>query len=107
MASTFFGLDIGVTGLFAAQTGLNTTFHNITNIETEGYTRQVVKQTAGTPYRTHSSYGMIGSGVTVKEITQIRSQYYDEKYRFNTALYGKYETRSYYMNEVQNYLTIF
>lgn len=104
MASTFFGLDIGVTGLFAAQTGLNTTFHNVTNIETEGYTRQVVKQTAGTPYRTNSGYGMIGSGVTVKEITQIRSEYYDEKYRFNTSLYGKYESRSYYMNEVQTYL---
>ncbi len=104
MASTFFGLDIGVTGLFAAQTGLNTTFHNITNIETEGYTRQVVKQTAGTPYRTNSSYGMIGSGVSVKEITQIRSQYYDEKFRFNTSLAGKYESRSYYMNEVQTYL---
>ena len=104
MASTFFGLDIGVTGLYAAQTGLNTTFHNITNIETDGYTRQVVKQQAGTPYATNSAFGMIGSGVTVKEITQIRSQYYDEKFRFNTALHGKYESRSYYMNEVQNYL---
>ena len=104
MASTFFGLDIGVTGLFAAQTGLNTTFHNITNIETEGYTRQVVTQKAGTPYSTNSSYGMIGSGVTVEEITQIRSQYYDEKFRSNTSLYGKYESRSYYMNEVQTYL---
>ena len=104
MASTFFGLDIGVTGLFVAQTGLNTTFHNVVNTETEGYTRQVVKQTAGVPYSTHSSYGMIGSGVTVKEITQIRSQYYDEKYRSNNAIYGKYESRSYYMNEVQNYL---
>lgn len=104
MASTFFGLDIGVTGLFVAQTGLNTTFHNVVNTETEGYTRQVVKQTAGVPYSTHSSYGMIGSGVTVKEITQIRSQYYDEKYRSNNSIYGRYESRSYYMNEVQNYL---
>ena len=104
MASTFFGLDIGVTGLFAAQTGLNTTFHNITNIETKGYTRQVVTQKAGTPYSTNSSYGMIGSGVNVEEITQIRSQYYDEKFRSNTALHGRYESRSYYMNEVQSYL---
>lgn len=104
MASTFFGLDIGVTGLFVAQTGLNITFHNVVNTETEGYTRQVVKQTAGVPYSTHSSYGMIGSGVTVKEITQIRSQYYDEKYRSNNSIYGRYESRSYYMNEVQNYL---
>ncbi len=104
MASTFFGLDIGVTGLFAAQTGLNTTFHNITNIETKGYTRQVVTQKAGTPYSTNSSYGMIGSGVNVEEITQIRSQYFDEKFRSNTALHGRYESRSYYMNEVQSYL---
>ncbi|MCR5153439.1 MAG: flagellar basal body protein, partial [Lachnospiraceae bacterium] len=42
MPSTFFGLNIGTTGLFAAKTGLNTTSHNIANIETKGYTRQSV-----------------------------------------------------------------
>jgi len=104
MANTFFGLNIGTTGLYAAKTGLNITAHNVANIETEGYSRQVIKQSAGTPISTNNRFGMMGSGVSVNEITQMRSQYYDEKFRSNNALRGMYESRSYFMNEVQSYL---
>ncbi|MBP3610146.1 MAG: flagellar hook-associated protein FlgK [Lachnospiraceae bacterium] len=104
MANTFFGLNIGTTGLYAAKTGLNTTAHNVANIETKGYSRQVISQSAATPISTNNRYGMIGSGVNVNEINQMRSEYYDNKYRSNNALYGKYESRSYFMNEVQAYL---
>ncbi|MBQ8633744.1 MAG: flagellar hook-associated protein FlgK [Lachnospiraceae bacterium] len=104
MANTFFGLNIGTTGLYAAKSGLNITAHNVANIETEGYSRQVIKQSADTPISTNNRYGMLGSGVAVNEITQMRSQYYDEKYRSNNALLGMYESRSYFMNEVQSYL---
>ena len=104
MANTFFGLNIGTTGLYAAKTGLNTTAHNVANIETEGYSRQVIKQSADVPLSTNNRYGMLGSGVAVNEIIQMRSQYYDEKYRSNNGLLGMYESRSYFMNEVQSYL---
>lgn len=104
MASTFLGLNIGTTGLFAAKTGLNVTAHNVANIETEGFTRQVINQTADSPLSTSNSYGMLGTGVSVNEITQMRSRYYDEKYRSNNSLYGQYESRSYFLNEVQSYL---
>ena len=104
MASTFFGLNIGTTGLFAAKTGLNTTAHNVANIETPGYSRQVISQSADTPISTNNKYGMLGTGVSVNEITQMRSQYYDEKYRSNNSMYGQYESRSYFLNEVQSYL---
>ena len=104
MASTFFGLNIGTTGLFAAKTGLNVTAHNVANIETEGYSRQLIKQSADSPISTNNRYGMLGSGVSVNEITQMRSQYYDEKYRSNNSQYGQYEDRSYFMNEIQSYL---
>ena len=104
MANTFFGLNIGTTGLYAAKTGLNITAHNVANIETEGYSRQVIRQSADTPLSTNNRYGMLGSGVAVNEIAQMRSQYYDEKYRSNNGLLGMYESRSYFMNEVQSYL---
>ncbi len=104
MASTFFGLNIGTTGLFAAKTGLNVTAHNVANIETEGYSRQVISQSADSPISTNNRYGMLGTGVSVNEITQMRSQYYDEKYRSNNSLYGQYSSRSYFLNEVQSYL---
>ena len=104
MANTFFGLTIGTSGLYAAKSGLNITAHNVANIETEGYSRQVLKQSAATPLSTNNRFGMMGSGVEVNEIAQMRSQYYDEKYRSNNALFGLYENRSYFMNEVQSYL---
>lgn len=104
MASTFFGLNIGTSGLFAAKTGLNVTAHNVANIETQGYSRQVIDQSAARALSTNNRYGMIGSGVNVNEITQKRSQYYDEKFWSNSALSGKFSTRHYFMNEVQSYL---
>ncbi len=104
MPSTFFGLTIGTSGLFAAKTGLNTTAHNVSNIETEGYTRQVVSQSADSALSTHNSYGMLGTGVQVNSIEQKRSQYYDEKYRSTSAENGLYGERFYFMKEVESYL---
>ena len=104
MANTFFGLSIGISGLYAAKSGLNITAHNVANIETEGYSRQVLNQSAATPISTNNRFGMLGSGVEVKDIEQMRSQYYDEKYRSNNALFGLYDNRSYFMNEIQSYL---
>jgi flagellar hook-associated protein 1 FlgK len=103
MSSTFFGLNIGQTGLYAYQAALDTTAHNITNTETEGYTRQVVNQTAGKALQVNSSYGMAGTGVNVTGVTQLRENYYDMKYWKNNTLYGEYSNKSHYMTEVENY----
>ena len=104
MANTFFGLDIGRSGLFTAQGGLNTTAHNIANVETEGYTRQKLELKASTPLRANGRHGMIGTGVDVISLTQTRSEYYDEKYRNNNSIYGGYATKSNYMSQIQSYL---
>ncbi len=104
MPNTFFGLDIGKSGLFVAQGGLNTTAHNISNIETKGFTRQVIEQKAGSALRANGRHGMIGTGVDVDSITQTRSKYYDEKYRNNNSIYGGYSTKSNYMSQIQSYL---
>lgn len=103
MASTFFGLNIGVTGLYTYQAGLNTTAHNVANAETDGFSRQVISQKAGVPIQVHSRYGMVGTGVDVTGITQVRNEYYDIKYRTNNTIQGNYTTKSYYMKEIENY----
>ncbi len=103
MANTFFGLTIGSTGLFASKTGLNTTAHNISNIETKGYTKQNVNQSADKALRVFNSYGQLGTGVSVNSIDQTRSKYYDEKFRSNSAIGGLYEERYYFMGEIENY----
>lgn len=103
MGSTFFGLNIGQTGLYAYQSALDTTAHNITNAETEGYTKQVMGQKASKALQVNSSYGMAGTGVSVTGVTQLRDDYYDLKYWTNNTLYGEYSNKSHYMTEIENY----
>jgi flagellar hook-associated protein 1 FlgK len=103
MGSTFFGLNIGQTGLYAYQSALDTTAHNITNTDTEGYTRQVMGQKAGKALQVNSTYGMAGAGVSVTGVTQMRDEYYDIKYWKNNTMFGEYDSKSYYMTEVENY----
>lgn len=103
MASTFFGLNIGLSGLYAYQASINTTAHNISNAETKGYTRQSVVTSAGEAMRVYSSYGMAGTGVDIVDIIQQRNAYYDVKYRNSAALYGEYTTKNEYMLQIQNY----
>lgn len=103
MRSTFFGLNIGKSGLYAYQAALNTTAHNIANTETPGFTRQVMTQTASKPMRVNSSYGMAGTGVNVTGVIQMREQYYDLKFWKNSTIFGEYLTKSHYMTEIENY----
>lgn len=102
MASTFFGLSIATSGLYASQASMNTTAHNIANANTAGYSRQQTVLKANQAISTHNSYGMIGSGVNTNSITQIRDSYYDVKYRSNNAIYGNYSTKEYYMLSIEN-----
>lgn len=103
MGSTFFGLNIGKSGLYAYQAALDTTAHNITNAETDGYSKQVVGQQAGKALQVNSTYGMAGTGVDITGVTQLRDSYYDEKYWTSNTTLGEYDTKSHYMTEIENY----
>ena len=103
MASTFFGLNIAGSGLRAANAALNTAANNISNKDTEGYSRQRVVQQAADPLRAFATYGCSGAGVQTLAIERIRDEFYDTKYRENETSYGDYTTKNYYMQMVQNY----
>ena len=83
MPNTFFGMTIGASGLTASNAAINTTAHNISNVNTKGYTRQSTAQQASYAIRVYKPYGAVGTGVTVTDILQSRSEYYDERYRNN------------------------
>ncbi|NLJ95903.1 MAG: flagellar hook-associated protein FlgK [Clostridiales bacterium] len=103
MSSTFFGLNIGQSGLYAYKAALDTTAHNIANSETNGYSKQVMGQKAGKALRVNSTYGMAGTGVSVTGIEQLRDEYYDIKFRKNNTILGEYSSKSHYMMEIENY----
>ncbi|ABI58624.1 MULTISPECIES: flagellar hook-associated protein FlgK [Nitrosomonas] len=66
-------MNVGVSGLQAAQTALLTTSHNISNATTPGYNRQQAIQSTNTPLP-HSN-GFIGRGVQVSTVQRIYNQY--------------------------------
>lgn len=104
MASTFLGLNTAYTGLQAFQASINTSAHNISNTQTEGYSRQTTNAQADQALRTYSSYGTLGTGVLVTSIEQIRDEYYDIKYRNNQTLVGEYSVYENYMTQIEDYL---
>lgn len=103
MSSTFFGLNISYSGLTAYQAAVNTTANNVANVETEGYSRQKINQTAANALRTYTTYGMTGAGTLVTGVDQIRDVYYDIKYWNATSKLGEYEKKSEYTKQIENY----
>lgn len=103
MGSTFMGLNIGYSGLSAYQGALNVTANNISNVKTDGYSRQVTNRSASEALRSYTSYGMVGTGVQVNNIAQQRDIYYDVKYWNNNTLKGEHSTKGYYMKQIESY----
>jgi flagellar hook-associated protein 1 FlgK len=60
-------LSIGISGLNAAQAALTATSHNITNVNTPGYSRQNTTQTTNAPMYEGAS-GFFGTGVAVNGV---------------------------------------
>ena len=104
MASTFFGLDIAVSGMHTTMAQITTASHNIANSETDGYCRQVVSTQASEPLRGYCSAGMIGTGVVATAVTQERDFYYDEKYWDSNSMKGEYEAVDTYLTSIETYL---
>ncbi len=105
MPSQFFGLNISYTGLTSANAGLNTTANNISNAETDGYSRQQAVQEANRALRTFTTYGCAGAGVDTIAIERIRDEFYDDKFWDNNEKLGEVNIKSYYMKSIENYFT--
>jgi len=78
MASIFNSLNIGYTGLNAAQVGISTTGHNIANAEVEGYTRQRVTTAAATPVSMRP--GQVGNGTEITNIKRVFDNFVFDRY---------------------------
>lgn len=105
MPSTFFGLVISSSGLRASNAALNTTANNISNADTDGYSRQKVVQEAYDALRTFTTYGCAGAGVDTIAIERIRDEFYDTKYWNNQSLVGEYDVKQEYYAQIESYFT--
>lgn len=95
-------LSIGITGLQAAQMGLSTTGHNISNASTPGYNRQEIVQSANTPLGTGS--GFIGQGTNVTTVKRIYSQYLDNQVQSAQTQGAYLDTYSAQISQIDNML---
>lgn len=105
MPSQFFGLNIAYKGLLASNAAMNTTANNISNVQTDGYSRQHVVQQASQALRMFQTYGCAGAGVETLAIERIRDEFYDTKYWNNNANAGEYDVKQNYMRQIEAYFT--
>ena len=90
---SFFEINVGAYGLFAAQQGLSVTSNNLTNVNTKGYSRQVLTQKANKALPA-AGIGMRGTGVNVTGIERIRNSYLDTKIWSQKPILGEYRVKS-------------
>ncbi len=84
-------LNIGLSGLAANKTSLAVTGHNITNVNTPGFSRQETVQATRIPQ--FSGAGYIGSGTTLVDVRRIYNEFLNTQVRSSTALNS--DTQSY------------
>ena len=102
-------LYIGSSGLQTSQNALNTTAHNLSNVDTTGYTRQQVQQ-SNRAYVTLSTdpksiaNKQTGLGVTYSRVKQIRDYFLDKTYRKESGRSMFYEVSTEVMEEVESQL---
>jgi flagellar hook-associated protein 1 FlgK len=77
-------LKIGLSGLSVNKTALAVTGHNITNVNTPGFSRQETIQATSTPQ--FSGAGYIGSGTTLVDVRRIYNEFLTTQVRSSTAL---------------------
>lgn len=94
MRSTFLGFNTARSGLYASQRSLDIIGHNISNVNTPGYTRQRLEQAASFPMTLPGGQGMLGTGVDTLAIKQIRNEFLDYKYRSEVNSLGYWVTKS-------------
>lgn len=96
-------LSIGLSGLNASQTALTTTGNNITNVDTQGYTRQQSVQVASASQFAGQYY--VGTGTTVQDVRRLYSQFLANQVRGATAVDNDAQTYLAQVNQVDSLLS--
>jgi len=93
-------LGIGKTGLFASKKSLEVTGHNLSNVNTEGYSRQKVSQSTAIPV---SVAGFVqGAGVSVNGINRINDEFIDKKLANSLSSSKYFDTRTDQLAQVES-----
>src|SRR5690625_6204601 len=106
---TFYGLEMAKRALFSQQSAIYTTGHNISNANTDGYSRQRVnfKTTSPFPHPSRTQpyiAGQRGTGVDVGSVQRIRDQFLDVQFRNENSKLGYWDSRAESLKRMENLL---
>lgn len=93
MSGIFGTMNIANSGLQAMQSAVNTTSNNISNAQTEGYSRKRVDLVTNTPQHLNG-IGEISTGVKIEGVTRIRDVFTDRQVRLETGRLNTYESQN-------------
>lgn len=100
-------LNTAKSGMNVSQVAIQTTSHNISNINTPGYSRQRVNQSASSPLysmpgkNSNFGAGQIGTGAQIDDVTRIRNSFYDYQYRSESHQYGNTSVKYEYFKNIE------
>jgi flagellar hook-associated protein 1 len=104
---TLQGLQTALSGLLTDQQAIDVTGHNITNANTEGYSRQTAVLQTNSPLRIAAlssvtgEGGQLGTGVSVATYTRVRNIYLDAQYRNQNTGLGAASTQAEELGQAQ------
>lgn len=97
----FDSLHIGYSGLSTSQSAINTTSHNISNANTEGYSKQIVTQKVNYPI--HNLPGDVGAGTHVDSITRAHDEFVYGRMKSSSANVAYSEKMETTLQEITTY----
>ncbi len=101
MSGLFGTLNTSKGAMFAQQTSINVTSHNIANAGTAGYSRQQARLVTSRPI-TLTGPGQIGTGVTVAAIERTRDSFLDFQIRRAVSNKNMEEMKQKYLSEIES-----
>ncbi len=99
----FSALHVALSGLQAAQLGMDTTSHNIANASNPTYTRQRIEQRSRFPRTTPQ--GVVGLGVEVFDVTRSRDRFLDTRARLGSAAAASLDVRAGLLTRAEDVFT--
>ncbi|MDL2232240.1 flagellar hook-associated protein FlgK [Ruminococcaceae bacterium OttesenSCG-928-L11] len=104
--SSFYAFETARRAISNSQVGLDTVGHNLSNINTSGYTRQRVDQVSwnvrGLSKFTINGSFYTGHGAMATGVSQMRDPFLDKRYRSESAHYGEYVVEQNILTDLGN-----
>ncbi len=106
MTSTFHGIEMGKRSLITNTQALNIVGHNLNNLNTDGYSRQVIHLQAFEPIfmpdlTREERPGQMGQGVITADVVRVRDQLIDNRLIFEYSNFGYFDLRNKYIHQME------